>query len=170
MTLEEAMKMICDHRAKVKRTKDDWHDGYYDGLTAALMMLSEDEPADTGKPIWEAKDKLTLEELARELRKIFKFRYLTVQPTFYRDSYNNIDEYCGDAIELWDKKPRFLSDEGFWEEIFSDGEPTGRFGKEYLKPDNLVSCLDLGLSKTIEEMFEDGDFSEYEKCIVEVTE
>lgn len=54
MTLEEAMKMIYDHRAKVKRTKDDWHDGYYDGLTAALMMLSEDKPADTDKPIWEA--------------------------------------------------------------------------------------------------------------------
>lgn len=111
---------------------------------------------------------MTLNELAIELRKLFKFKYLTVQPTFYRDSYENIDEYCGDAIELWDKKPRFLSDEGFWEEIFSDGEPTGRFGKEYLHPDNLVSCLDLGLSKTIEEMLEDGDFSEYEKCIVEV--
>lgn len=111
---------------------------------------------------------MTLEELANELKRIFKFKYLTVQPTFYRDSYNNIDEYCGDAIELWDKKPRFLRDEGFWEEIFSDGEPTGRFGKEYLHPDNLVDSLDLGLSRTIEEMFEDGDFSEYEKCIVEV--
>ena len=112
---------------------------------------------------------MTLEELARELRKIFKFRYLTVQPTFYRYSYDDIDEYCGDAIEIWDKKPRFLSDEGFWEEISSDGEPS-RFGKEYLHPDNLVAYLDLGLSKTIEEMLEDGDFSEYEKCIVEVAD
>lgn len=111
---------------------------------------------------------MTLTELARDLRKLFRFKYLTVQPTFYRDSYNNIDEYCGDAIELWDREPRFSSDEGFWEDCHLDGEPTGRFGKEYMHLENLAVYLDLGLSKTIEEMLEDGDFSEYEKCIVEV--
>ena len=94
MTLEEAMKMICDHRAKVKRTKDDWHDGYYDGLTAALMMLSEDKPADTDKPIWEAKDKITLEELAHELRKIFKFGCLTAEHPIHNLYF-----------ALWNQKP-----------------------------------------------------------------
>ena len=159
MTLEEAKK-------EIEGRIDLWRKGLLyvpDGLSLALAILKEVDTEPVGDP-----GKLTLKELAHELRKIFKFRYLTVQPTFYRDSYDNIDEYCGDAIELWDKKPRFLSDEGLWEEIFSDGEPTGRFGKEYLHPDNLVAYLDLGLSKTIEEMLEDGDFSEYEKCIVEV--
>ena len=174
MTLEEAKKEI-EMRAEAyyrgfkgwNEEHPEWHGklekmSESDGLDEALSILEKvDEPV--GNP-----DKLTLTELAHELRKIFKFRYLTVQPTFYRDSYDDIDEYCGDAIELWETKPRFLSDEGLWEEIFSDGEPTGRFGKEYLHPDNLVAYLDLGLSKTIEEMLEDGDFSEYEKCIVEV--
>ena len=167
MTLEEAKKQIqaqADAQwEEFKKTGSLLHQGFALGGDDALEILDEVDAEPVGNP-----DKLTLEELARKLRKIFKFRYLTVQPTFYRDSYDNIDEYCGDAIELWDTKPRFLSDEGFWEEIFSDGEPTGRFGKEYLHTDNLVAYLDSGLSKTIEEMLEDGDFSEYEKCIVEV--
>lgn len=131
----------------------------------ACHILDEVDTEPVGKP-----DKMTLTELAHELRKIFKFRYLTVQPTFYRDPCNNINKYCGDAIELWDREPRFLSDKGFREDCFLDGGPTGRFGKEYMHPENLVAYLELGLSKTIEEMLKDGDFSEYEKCIVEVSD
>lgn len=148
MTLEEAMKMICDHRAKVKRTKDDWHDGYYDGLTAALMMLSEDEPADTDKPIWEAKDKMTLEELARGLRKIFRFRYLTLEHTGY--------------ISLWKNRPKYSED-------FTGSGKTWRRGDDhicglcaYLFPNSIDVELDL-------EEYEDADGNiDYSKFIVEV--
>ena len=110
---------------------------------------------------------MTLEELTLELRKIFRFKYLTVRPTFYRNLREDSGLYCGDAIELWDKKPVFISDVGMWGFCLPDEKPTGRFGKEYMHPENLVSDLELGLSKTIEEMVKEGDFSEYEKCIAE---
>lgn len=140
MTVNAALKMICDHRAKVKRHRDDWHDGYYDGLTAALMMLSEDEPADTDKPIWEAKDKMTLKELARALRKIFDFGYLTV---------------CEYSIALFriDDKPWF---EGTWEGRFD------RIGTLCIWA--CANALDLSEYKD-----ENGNI-DYSKCIVEVAE
>ena len=144
MTLEEAMKMICDHRAKVKRTKDDWHDGYYDGLTAALMMLSEDEPADTDKPIWEAKDKMTLGELTHELRKLFKFKYLTVSST------------NGLCINVW----KYFKPE--WSE--NDGEWIGCYLAFDIYPDELECKLNFS-----EYVDTDGDV-DFSKCIVEVEE
>lgn len=147
MTLKKAMKMICDHRAKVKRTKDDWHDGYYDGLTAALLMLSEDEPADTDKPIWEAKDKLTLEELAHELRKIFKFKYLT---------YNEYGILCIWAGER--PKPEYCRDFCFWNFY---PERTFIIGSIDTK---TKDCVGLDLSE-----YKDADGNiDYSKCIVEV--
>ena len=146
MTLEEAMKMIYDHRAKVKRTKDDWHDGYYDGLTAALMMLSEDDPADTDKPIWEAKDKMTLKELAREMRKILRFRYLTYER-------NVLDE---GEICLWEFKPTYC--EGSWR-ISLDASSYMAIYPEFLS-------FNLDLSEYRDE---NGNI-DYSKCIVEVTD
>ena len=141
MTLEEAMKMICDHRAKVKRTKDDWHDGYYDGLTAALMMLSEDKPADTDKPVWEAEGKLTLAELAHELRKLFEFDILTYSAWEDGDCY--VTEQL-DEIILWYRR-------------VPDALP------EYMTA--MVSeSLDLSEYKDA-----DGNI-DYSKCIVEVSE
>lgn len=144
MTLEEAMKMICDHRAKVKRTKDDWHDGYYDGLTAALMMLSEDEPADTDKPIWEAKDKMTLKELARELRKIFRFKYLTMHR-------NGVELF----LRMYAKEPSYFKTYSVW------GEADAVFFPIAVSEDLRV---DLDLSE-----YRDADgIIDYSKCIVEV--
>ena len=143
------MKMICDHRAKVKRTKDDWHDGYYDGLTAALMMLSEDEPADTDKPIWEAKDKMTLEELAHELRKIFRFKYLTV---FKYPGW----EYA--YIALYGVKPSFLHHGGLneWAFMGNSGGDVGFFESR------------LSVSLDLSEYADENGVIDYSKCIVEV--
>ena len=145
MKLEEAMKMICDHRAKVKRTKDDWHDGYYDGFTAALMMLSEDKPADTDKPIWEAKDKMTLKELAHEMRKIFKFDYLTC-------------EGCGDLRDyiIWLDKPEYIGD-GWTRYSISD---------VLLLFESCRLAIQIDLSEYADE---NGDI-DYSRCIVEVTD
>ena len=72
MTVNDALKMICDHRAKVKRHQNDWHEGYYDGLTAALLLLSEEKPADTDNPVWETESRMTLTELAREMGEDFQ--------------------------------------------------------------------------------------------------
>ena len=173
MTLEEAKKEILGMSmgAIGEGGMNPLKEGIsYDGLIRtyddilAILAKVDTEPA--------PKDKMTLTELARELRKIFKFKYLTVRPAFRRDSYDNIDEYYGNAIELWDRKPCFLSDEGSWIDIFSygepTGEPTGELSKECLHSDSLVTYLVLDLPRSIEEMLEDGDFSEYEKCIVEV--
>ena len=142
MTLEEAMKMIFDHRAKVKRTKDDWHDGYYDGLTAALLMLSEDKPADTGKPVWKAKDKLTLTELAHELRELFDFKYLTV-------------DSCGEGIMLWLHKPEPVA--GDW--LAGDSDHILAF---------FANSLNMSLD--LSEYKDENGVLDYSHCIVEVSD
>ena len=149
MTLEEAMKIICDHRAKVKRTKDDWHDGYYDGLTAALMMLSEDEPADTDKPIWEAKDKMTLKELARELRKISMFRYLTVADYKHEGPV---------TLDCWEYKPTFYDEDCTWRGFHHRG-------LLYSFEASDLAC-DLDLS----EYADKNGVIDYSRCIVEISD
>ena len=151
MTLEEAMKMICDHRAKVKRTKDDWHDGYYDGLTAALLLLSEDKPADTDKPIWESKDKMTLKELAHEMRKVFDFKYLT--------AYEAAVELI--KISLHRLKPKF-NDPGMINWPFGWVLMDSNDGSVNFYHDRLAINLDLSEYKNA-----DGNI-DYSKCIVEV--
>lgn len=85
---------------------------------------------------------MTLEELARELRKLVRFKYLTVT-----------DDWPMPTVMMWSKKPEY--DRG-WNIVFSSS---------YLGSFNcwaVVRNIDLSEYKD-----ENGDIN-YSKCIVEV--
>lgn len=103
MTLEEAKKRIKQAAEESRRDyntyMDDHVKGEEYGLRHALSILEsvDTEPA--------PKDKMTLTELAHELRKIFNFRWLT------------LDENNG--IDLWmcladNDPPKFSGDYFLW--------------------------------------------------------
>ena len=98
-------------------------------------ILDEIDTEPVGNP-----DKLTLEELARELRKIFKFKYLTVSP--YREE-----------VLLWWDKPE--SDGFYW-------WATETCTQVAFYSNVLSVPLDLSEYKDT-----DGNI-DYSKCIVEV--
>ncbi len=140
MTLEEAKKQIKAQAdaewEEYKKTGSMLHQGAALGGDDALEILDEvgTEPV--------AKDKLTLTELALELRKIFKFKYLTVSP--YREE-----------VLLWWDKPE--SDGFYW---WATETCT-----QVAFCSNVLS-VPLNLSEYKDE---NGDI-DYSKCIVEVNE
>ena len=86
---------------------------------------------------------MTLKELAIELRKLFKFKYLTA-------SYKRIHLWSGNA-------PRYHKDWEYWTADFIKTSVLGEFlGIE------LANALDLSEYKD-----ENGE-TDYSKCIVEV--
>ncbi len=105
---------------------------------------------------------MTLEELAIVLRKIFKFKYLTVRPNFGAEG----DDYIGDTVELWDEKPYFENWSGMW--VCNDW---------YIWPKVAFLVDDLQfnvgydvLHMDLEHMEETQDFSPYADLIEEVEE
>ena len=111
--------------------------GQVEGLEEAMGILDEVDTEPVENP-----DKLTLTELAHELRKIFRFKYLTV---------SNIN---GCNINVWKhSKPEY-----------NDGEWIGSYMAFDIYPDELRFELDLS-----EYADENGDI-DYSKCIVEVEE
>lgn len=148
MTLEEAKKKIRNYMKQSKddynRFEDDICRGEADAYSHALSIL---EQVDT-EPV--VKDKLTLTELARELKKIFKFRWLTLDYTGY--------------ITLWNKRPKYTAG---WKE----SEKTWQRGNDplcdmsgYIFPNAVGGALDL------EEYADEHGEIDYSKCIVEMDE
>lgn len=146
MTFEEAKKQICERKnmydSIVNRIEDpyntakDFYKGEACGLSEAIDILAKVEPV--------VKDKLTLTELAHELRKLFRFKYLTV-------SLNK-------RLHLWSgRAPIYRIAEKYWT---SDFIKTSVLGK--LLGMELVNVLDLSEYKD-----EQGNI-DYSKCIVEV--
>ena len=146
MTLEEAKKEIEDRMHAYWRgfkgwDEEHWHDQrgnpYYEGKSDGLEEASGilDKVESSGNP-----DKLTLKELARELRKLFKFKYLTVSP--YREE-----------VLLWWDKPE--SDGFYW-------WATETCTQVAFYSNVLSVPLDLSEYKDT-----DGNI-DYSKCIVEV--
>ena len=149
MTLEEAKKEI-EMRADAyyrgfkgwDKEHPEWHGklekmSESDGLDEALSIL---EKVDVGKP-----DKLTLTELAHELRKIFRFKYLTAS-----------EDWPLPTIIMWGGKVEY--DGRGWNMI----KP-----KSYYGSFNVSSlCTKLDLSEYADA---DGNI-DYSKCIVEVEE
>ena len=140
MTLEEAKKEIN------RMTEEKWKTyentcytitlGEAYGLEEAISILDQVD----GVPVGNS-DKLTLKELARELRKLFKFRYLTVT-----------DDWPMSTVMMWSKKPQY--DRG-WNIVFSNS---------YLGSFNCVAVRNIDLSEYADE---NGNV-DYSKCIVEV--
>ena len=102
--------------------------------------------------------KMTLTELARELRKLFKFKYLAYGGMFYWGRSYNVLWISGKPLTL------VVRDEG------GEGVPCyiheweGEDIIETFSEDDLVYPLDLSEYKD-----ENGDI-DYSKCIVEVTD
>lgn len=148
MTLDEAKKKIRNYMKQSKddynRFEDDICRGEADAYSHALSILEQVDTAPVGNP-----DKLTLTELAHELKKIFKFKWLTV------------DE--GNEIQLWvcfseDDPPEFYED-GCW---YSDSPMTDELCS--ILPSVGLFAIGLDLSEYEDE---NGEI-DYSRCIVEV--
>ena len=144
MTLEEAKKKIKAQAEaeweEFKKTGSMLCQGFALGADDALEVLEKVGPV--GNP-----DTLTLRELARELRKIFRFKYLTVEIAIYNPYF------C-----LWTERP-------YWNGKYWEAKEDGQ---KHIVTDFLsfetVASIDLS-----EYADADGNI-DYSKCIVEVTD
>lgn len=121
--------------------------GYLGGLKLALRAMDNAAAKPVGNP-----DRLTLMELARELRKIFRVKYLTVSPDF-----------CGCPAEIycWTSiRPAYNAKGRMWI-ISQEGSQTIACSFEAW---HLEKSLDLS-----EYADENGEI-DYSRCIVEVEE
>lgn len=104
---------------------------------------------------------MTLEELVIELRKIFKFKYLTIRPNFGAEG----DDYIGDTVELWDEKPYFENWSGMW---FCKNGDWDIWPKVAFLVDDLKFNVEYdALRMDLEHMEETQDFSPYADLIEE---
>ena len=153
MTLRERLKAVTNNFAweqdwniqeyAVHKRDIDYRRGKADAYGDVVHRLDEVLKEFPEEPV--VKDKMTLTELAHKLRKIFKFRYLTVSPDF-----------CGCPIEIycWTSiRPTYNAKGRMWisQTIVSSFEAW-----------HLEKSLDLSEYKDA-----DGNI-DYSKCIVEV--
>lgn len=138
MSLKEAREKIVHLRNEMRNesVRTEWINGYIDGLDEALYAIDDSS-------IDKVPDKLTLTELACEMRKIFRFKYLTC------DNGIEINDIC-----LWTNLPAFKQDQ--WLEQSSDSL------KMFVEIKTLTINLDLSEYRDT-----DGNI-DYSKCIVEV--
>ena len=146
MTLEEAKKQIraqADAQwEEFKKTGSSLHQGFALGGDDALEILDEVDTKPVGNP-----DKLTLKELAHELRKLFGFGYLV--------AYGS--ELYGYRVRAYLFKPKYIPIGGFW---FNATR-----GNDALLD---ISFSDLRVNLDLSE-YKDADGNiDYSKCIVEV--
>ena len=139
MTLEEAKKKIeelgDDAWKKWKKEGNLISQGYALGMDDALGIVDKLDHEPVGNP-----DTLTLRELAQELRRLFRFKYLTVDP-------------YADEITFWMDKPEWVCD-SWWA-----GDSSYLFD---FYANRLNAYLDLSEYKDA-----DGNI-DYSKCLVEV--
>lgn len=151
MTLEEAKK-------EIKRRADAYYNCYKgwgkenpemrgslsflyssSGLDEALEILDKVEPV--------GKDKLTLKELAHEMRKIFRFKYLVA---------------CKHGTEIfvtmYQSKPEFVPIFKGWDR----GRPAA--------PCPIAVSEDLRIDLDLSEYKDENGNIDYSKCIVEVSD
>ena len=128
MTLEEAKK-------EIEGRIDLWRKGLLyvpDGLSLALAILNEVDTEPVANP-----DKLTLRELAIELKKIFRFKYLTCE------IYGGCRFY---AISLWDGKPEWKGCSWWCDDcdLLADIKLYMKFADldlfEYREADGIIDC------------------------------
>lgn len=154
MTLEEAKK-------EIKRRADAYYNGYKgwdkekpemrgslnflysaNGLDEALEILDEVDTEPVGNP-----EQLTLKELASELRKIFRFKYLTC------DGCDEDRDYS-----IWLDKPEYTRDGWLIFSAFGDAEPAMM----------LFESRNLAINLDLSEYADENGNIDYSKCIVEV--
>ena len=156
MTLKERLKAAINNFAweqdwniqeyAVHKRDIDYRRGKADAYGDVVYRLHEI----IDKPVGNS-DKMTLTEFARELRKIFKFKYLTVESTFGRLYF-----------AAWTRKPLWNGKRGYM--FWHRRKDVYRF----LAGDffNTFLAEEIDLSEYADK---DGNI-DYSKCIVEVTE
>lgn len=147
MTIKEAKKRIRESLKRSREGLDKYCDEGCRGEIAAYKnVLSILKQVDT-EPA--TKDKMTLTELANELRKLFKFRWLTACKKMTGGSPVGLDLFTGSRPEY--------TDDGYWANNYVVA------GGSLVIPVALLSMyLDLSEYKD-----ENGEI-DYSKCIVEV--
>lgn len=145
MTLEEAKKKIKAQSEaeweEFKKTGSMLCQGFALGADDALETLDKVESSGN-------LDKLTLKELARELRKVFRFKYLTC------DGCGDQRDYC-----IWLDKPEYTRD-GWIVYTISSVVNSLLLFESY----KLAIQLDLSEYKGADGIID------YSKCIVEVSD
>ena len=142
MTLEEAKKKIKAQAEaeweEFKKSGSMLCQGFALGADDALETLDKVEPV--GNP-----DKLTLTELAREMRKLFEFDYVTVD--------------ANESITFWVRKPLYISMCGLWDRnAYLDSWDIFNI--------DFSSAVNLDLSEYANE----NEEIDYSRCIVEVSD
>lgn len=139
MTFEEAKKRIKELDSGSRFGGSDYESGWEDALRRVTEVLDEIDTEPVRKP-----DKMTLKELAHELRKIFKFKYLTAHRS-------GVELF----LRMYAKKPSYFKTYSVW------GEADAVFFPIAVSEDLRV---DINLSE-----YKDADGNiDYSKCIVEV--
>ena len=142
MNLDNVIRTLESEEAVCRSHSDD---DYYRGMADGYKLSVDALHGLSGNP-----EQLTLRELARELRNVFKFKYLTVSP-----------DICGVPMEIycWTSiRPTYNAKGRMWI-ISQEGSQTIMSSFDAW---NLEKSLDLSEYKD-----EDGNV-DYEKCIVEV--
>ena len=150
MTLEEAKKEILRNQSSpITYCNRDYDSGWEEAIFKVLAIL---EQVDT-EPV--KKDKMTLTELAHKLRKLFGFKFLTL------DAFVHYGDIIGpDIITLWIVEPYYDDEDKQFEFLWNQDRKTGAIF------DISVSSLSVNLDLS-EYKDADGNIN-YSKCIVEV--
>ena len=140
MTLEEAKKKIK------AQSEAEWEEFKKSGsMLCQGFALGADDALETLDKVESSGnlDKLTLKELAREMRKLFEFDYVTVD--------------ANESITFWVRKPLYISMCGLWDRnAYLDSWDIFNI--------DFSSAVNLDLSEYADESGE----IDYSKCIVEV--
>ena len=140
MTLEEAKKKIK------AQSEAEWEEFKKSGsMLCQGFALGADDALETLDKVESSGnlDKLTLKELAREMRKLFEFDYVTVD--------------TNESITFWVRKPLYISMCGLWDRnAYLDSWDIFNI--------DFSSAVNLDLSEYADESGE----IDYSKCIVEV--
>ena len=146
MTHQELRDAVSRHIEEYRDAYNETGDERYRAVKNELLHVLGLIDAVDGKPgKFVGKDKMTLEELAQELSKIFKFRYLTVT-----------DDFPLPTIMMWG------------EEVEYDGR-----GWNIVKPKSYYGSFNVSALCIVLDLSEyKGEDSEidFSKCIVEVEE
>lgn len=152
MTLRERLKAVANNFAgeqdwniqeyAVHKRDIDYRRGKADAYRDVVHRLDEVLEEFPEEPVRNP-DKLTLTELAREMRKLFEFDYVTVD--------------ANESITFWVRKPLYISMCGLWDRnAYLDSWDIFNI--------DFSSAVNLDLSE-----YKDADGNiDYSKCIVEV--
>ena len=144
MTRQELRDAVSRHIEEYRDAYNETGDERYRAVKEELLHVLGLIDAVDGKPV--GKDKMTLKELARELRKLFEFKYLTC------DGCGDQRDYC-----IWLDKPEYTRDGWIVYTISS-------VVNSLLLFESYKLAIQLDLSE-----YKDADGNiDYSKCIVEV--